>query len=181
MPAAHRRRPSAPALTRRSAVASLALGLTGVAAGCDPDHGAGERSPGVSGTSASTGGADPDVDLTDRVRRELGDLLALVSAAGARFGSLEHELRPFRELHRAHLAALDASAPNASVPGPELPRSPAAAMRAVLARERSGQARLADAAVAAASGVLARLLASMSAGMAQRLAVTTGPSRAASA
>jgi len=164
-------------VSRRAAVAGLTGGLSAGFAGlvaCDPDRGGRDRSPGVSAGSPTE---DPDLALVDRVSGELTELLALVTAVGARFGSLERRLRPFRELHQAHLEALDASsqaAPPSGSAAPAVPHAPAAAMRQLLARERRGHERLTEAAVAAASGQLARLLASMSAGVAQRLAVTTG-------
>jgi hypothetical protein len=159
-------------------VTTLVAGLVGAAA-CD-DHRT-SRDAG-SGVSAGTGapGQDADAALVDHVRSELTDVLAVVTAAGSASASLRARLRPFRELHRAHLAVLsDAHGTGASPTSTPAPTArqdgrsaPAAALHQVLQRERLTKARLADAAVSARSGTLARLLASMSAAVAQRVAVT---------
>ena len=137
---------------------------------------------------SSTGHADPDVALVERVRTELADILALVTATGAANDSLRGRLRPFRELHRAHLAVLTdagetgspAASPSGATGDLSVARSPASALHQVVRREQLTRARLADAAVAAESGTLARLLASMSAAVAQQLAAADGAGATAS-
>lgn len=164
-----------PVLSRRAAVAGLAGGVVGVLGltGCEASRRRHDAGSGLSGGSAATG-RGTDVGIVDRVTSDLSEVLGLVTAAGTEFGSLERRLRPFRELHRAHLAALsDTGGSSPSPSRPSLPRSPAAALRAVEERERVTRSRLADAAVAAESGALARLLASMSAGVAQQLAASS--------
>lgn len=147
--------PAGPRLARRTTLAlpvGVAAGLVTVA-GCDD----GSRSPGdAAPTSAPE--PDPDVALVDGVLEELDQALRLASAAGA---------VDLVALHRAHIEALEGTPP---VPGPRR-RVDAAAVRG---RERRLQAHLAEAAVAAASGALAGLLASMSAAVAQRLASAHG-------
>ena len=184
MPASPRRR-TAPVLTRRAAVTAIVAGLAGASA-CDDHRSTRHAGSGVSGGSGASGGSaaaggNPDVALVERVRTELADVLALATEAGTRFDSLRGPLRPFRDLHRAHLAVLDdhrstgSAGASAAPPAPGQlsgAHSPAAALHRLVVRERLTQARLADAAVAAESGTLARLLASMSAAVGQRLAAT---------
>ena len=100
---------------------------------------------------------------------ELGELSGLV-AAGSRYASLRTPLRALGELHAAHIEALDGERTVGDAPAVAF-AGPADALRRVRAREQQGQRRLAGWAVAAESGALARLLASMSAGVAQHLVV----------
>jgi hypothetical protein len=179
--------PRAAAATRRAAlggaVAALAAvsacdatqptGRTGAASGETPGAPSASASDAPSGTPAATPSADPDTALVDRVLTELAEVSALVAAA-TRFAPLRASMRTLAELHAAHRDALDGE--------PVAGRSPAAfagpaeALRRVRAREQQTQRRLADWALTAESGALARLLASMSAGVAQQLAVL--PARA---
>jgi hypothetical protein len=165
--------------TRRAALGG-ALASLAVVSACDvtqPTDHSGAASGPRSGTPAPTPTEDPDAALVDRVLVELGEVSALVAAA-TRFAPLRASMRTLGELHAAHRDALDG--------GPVTGRSPAAfagaaeALRRVRAREQQTQRRLAGWAVAAESGALARLLASMSAGVAQQLAVlpTALPARA---
>lgn len=95
---------------------------------------------------------DPDEALVD----EVVDRIAGTAARSGRVPELTG-------MHAAHLAALDAEAPVAT-----------AAPRAQLRRaERELRDYLEDAAMRADSGPLARLLASMSASVAQHLAALT--------
>jgi len=172
------RRPSPPALTRRTAVAGVLAGLAGmcVVTACDGNRGDDGTGPGVSDGSG-TPAADPDAALVTRVDDQLVELLTLVEALGARFGGLHARLRPWRDLHRAHLDVLDtATSPGPSSPAPDLAGvdSPTAALRVLASHERLAHARLVDASVAARSGALARLLASMAAAVAQRLTLLDG-------
>ncbi len=158
----------------RAPAAAVAAGL--VAAGCDLSGSAGPGtetpSPTASGFPgpSSTPAPDPDVELVARVRSEVAGAAALVTAAGAGRPALARELAPLARLHRRHLEALpgdDQEAPSAAVRG-----DATAARRRVRDREAGLQGALADAAMAASSGPLAALLASMSAAVAQRLVVT---------
>ena len=146
--------PLGPRLPRRSALrAGLVGGLAGlvVLTGCD-DRGE-TSSPGS--TSGSSPSVDPDSALVDEVLAELAVAEQTASAAG------ELELAT---LHRAHIEALDGEVPTEAAG-----RRPSAEV--VRRREQLLQAHLVDAAMAAQSGALARLLASMSAAVSQRLAV----------
>jgi hypothetical protein len=174
--------PRAPVATRRAALGGV-LATLAVVSACDvaqPTDPSGDASGGASGTGptgasatgsetpAPTPTEDPDAALVDRVLVELDEVSALVTAA-ARFPRLRASMRTLGELHAAHRDALDGE--------PVTGRSPVAfagaaeALRRVRAREQQTQRRLAGWAVAAESGALARLLASMSAGVAQQLAV----------
>lgn len=142
--------PAGPRLARRSAIALVVGPLAGLAAlsGCD------DGDPSPAGSPTATSDPDPDVALVDGVLHELGQALRLATAAG---------LADLVTLHRAHIDALGGAAPTT---GPGRPAEPAAVRK----RERRLQAHLVEAAVAAESGALARLLASMSAAVAQRTA-----------
>ena len=168
------------ATRRRLLRAPAAVVVTGLAvAGCDL---VGTQEPGgttpsltPSGTPAPTPtpAADPDETLVARVRGEVSEAAALVAAAGRGRPALRRELAPVARLHRRHLDALpgdDAGVASAQVLGDS-----AAARRRVEAREEALRAGLADAAVVASSGPLAALLASMSAAVAQQLAVREAP------
>lgn len=148
--------PAGPRLARRTTLALSAGVAAGVAAGlvavAGCDDGTGRR-------AAATPTPDPDVALVEGVLDELGRALRLASAAG---------MTDLVTLHRAHITALDGTPP---APGP-VRRVDAVAVRR---REHLLQAHLVEAAVAAESGPLARLLASMSAAVAQRLAPRVTP------
>lgn len=114
--------------------------------GCAGD---GDRSP---GTAPATG-LDPDRDLVDRVLDELANAEQLAVAAGVPALVL---------LHRTHIEALEGT--------PPAPAAGTATLAALRRHERRLQTRLVEASLAAQSGGLARLLASMSAGVSQQLA-----------
>lgn len=157
--------PSQPLLTTRRA--ALGVVTVGVVAGCS---GGGDDPTGTpSGPDASSPTApavDADTALVTAVTRQLSRAEATVAQALRAAPRLRAELGPFRELHRAHLAALgDAPAAGRPAQGAGDPRGLA------ITEEHRLQRALADAAVRAESGALARLLASMSAAVAQRLAV----------
>ena len=151
------------ATTRRTAVGAALAGLAAVS-GCDAGRHGTSGSPGVSAT------ADPDSALVDDVVGELTDLAGLVASVATAYPRLAPALKPFRQLHAAHLEVLGGDAPTASADAGSLPR-PSRALQEVRLREQRSQRRLVDASVAARSGDLARVLACMSAGAAQRLAL----------
>lgn len=156
----------------RAPAAAVAAGL--VAAGCDlagsAGPGAEASSPTASGTPGPTATppADPDEALVARVRIEVAESAAVVTAAAIGRPALTRELAPLARLHRRHLQALPGGDPQA--PSTQVRGDVAAARRRVRQREAALQTALADAAVEASSGPLAALLASMSAAVAQRLA-----------
>lgn len=134
-----------PAAPRLSRRSALAVGAGGVIAA----SGCGRAAP-----EAQRPGTAPDPD--EALVQEAVDRITATAARSGRVPALTR-------MHAAHLAALDAEAPPA-----------AAAPRAQLRRaERDLQTYLADAALRAESGPLARLLASMSASVSQHLAALT--------
>jgi hypothetical protein len=128
-------------------------------------------------TPAATTGAPVDADqaLVDDVVAELLRMGALVAQAQARFPGLRRSTAPWRRMHATHLEALSGNAVSPRAPGRLT--TAAAALRQVRTQEAQLQRRLADWSVAAGSGALARLLASMSAAVAQQLAAPAPPTR----
>jgi hypothetical protein len=152
---------------RTSRRTTLGGALAGVVllAGCD----LGSDDPG----SAPATAADPDDPDTGLVADVVDDLVAtltLVEAARHRHGSLRRQLAELAKVHRAHLEALGSSE-RPDRPGPRRAADADAALALVQRREQRLRGLLADRAVEAQSGRLARLLASMSAAVAQQLAV----------
>lgn len=143
-----------PALTRRTTLAVLGVGVgAGLVAlsGCEDDD---TTTPTAGPTADATPTSDPDSALVDRVLGELTHAAQL--AAAASFPELA-------ALHRAHIEALDGD-PAAGAGGAARAGAPA-----VRRAEQRLQHSLVDAAMQADSGALARLLASMSAAVSQRL------------
>jgi hypothetical protein len=155
----------APAL-RTSRRTTLGGALAGVAllAGCD----LGSDDPG-SGPAPTADPDDPDTSLVAEVVDDLVATLAVVEAARHQHGSLRRQLGELAKVHRAHLEVLGSN----ERPGRAGPRTADAdgALALVRRREQRHERRLTDRAVQAQSGRLARLLASMSAAVAQQLAV----------
>jgi len=143
-----------PPLTRRTALGGAVAGVV-VLTGC------GEHAP------RGVPEVDPDGALVDRAAAELDELVALVAAAGAT-RPLRRVLAPFEALHRAHRAVLPAGSPSDAPP--RVTGTADEDFRLVLRREEQARARFARWALAAESGPLARLLASMSAGIAAHVA-----------
>lgn len=154
--------------TRRTALGGALAGLVALA-GCEegrPDADPPEPAP-----------AAPDTALVEAVTAELDELVALVTIAADRRPLLAAGLAPFAALHQAHRAVLPDR--DAEPPRPRVAGSPREVAWQVLRREAQARNRLADWSVAAESGALARLLASMSAGVAAHLAASglAGPPR----
>lgn len=137
-----------------------------VLAGCDLDPPAADPPS----SSSPTTSADPDTALVDAVVAELDELVVLVTEAADRRPRLAPELAAFAALHQAHRSVLPERDGDATVP--RITGSPRAVGDQVRRRELQARSRLADWSVAAESGALARLLASMSAGVAAHLADT---------
>lgn len=169
--------PDRPALSRRAA---LSVGLAGLVAatGCEasevlsPEESpSGSPVPGASGSPGSTVTSeapdDPDAALVDEVAAALGEAAAVVAGAAA-VPSFRTVLAGLTALHAAHLEVLEKAPP--AVPSAGRAR-PEAAWTRVRAREAELQRQLAEWSVEARSGALAKLLAAMSAGVAQHLAV----------
>jgi hypothetical protein len=135
-----------------------------VLAGCD----LGSEDP-ASGRASSAGPDDPDAGLVEDVVGDIGVTWQLVESLRRRHDSLRRPLAGLAEVHEAHLRALGSN----TRPGRgSVPRGSARqALVQLRARELRHQRLLASRAGAAQSGRLARLLASMSAAIAQQLAV----------
>lgn len=139
-------------------------------AACDVDD---LRPPEVGGSPAPTAGAttapDADTVLVESLVAMVVGAQETVRLARRRFTSLRPALKPLVLMHRRHLDVLlqTEQQVRSSV---RVPRSAADALREVRTAERDLQNELADGAVQSHSGALARLLASMSASVAQHLA-----------
>ena len=155
--------------TRRTAIAGVVGGALALG-GCDGGDPTGDSSGTPSPTAATTTAApaDPDQALVDEVVAELDELIGLTAAAAAARRRIAPRAAAFEALHRAHREVLtdDELDEDSS---PSVTGSAKALDTRITRRERQAQARLAEWAVAAQSGPLARLLASMSAAIAQQL------------
>ena len=146
--------------------------MLAVTTGCDLDP-TGPGSEPSDGSPTGDGPSDPDAALVGTLRSEL---LAMVTVATQAATSpdvttaVRTTLVDLASLHLAHADALALTPSASSTPG----RAVVLPWPKVRARERRLQNRLADASVAARSGALARLLASMSAAVAQHLAAEGG-------
>jgi len=161
-----RPRPLPPAATTRRAAIGAALAGVATLSACDAGREEPSADPGVSTA------ADPDAGLVSNLTDEMTALLGTVTAVAATYPRLASTVRPWRELHEAHLEVLGhdtspAHAHRRRYSGPD------AALRDLRQREQRFQRRLVEASVSAQSGALARVLACMSAGAAQRLVPRT--------
>ncbi len=154
-------RPPALRTTRRTTLGGALAGVA-VLAGCDLGSGDPASSP-----SPSAGPDDPDAGLVEDVADDIVATQLLVEALRRRHGSLRRPLAGLARVHDAHLEVLGSSRRSGSRP----PRTGNAteALAVLRARELRHQRLLVDRALAAQSGRLARMLASMSAAVAQQL------------
>jgi hypothetical protein len=123
----------------------------------------------------SPAGLAPDVAIATSALAEIRAVRAAVSATLARFPASRSTLAPLIRVHRAHEAALvDAVPDRASTTGKPtryvVPRKRGKALTRLAAREQRLHDTLDGLALRAQSGQFARLLASMGAGVHQRLA-----------
>jgi hypothetical protein len=153
-------------LTRRTAL-TVTAAVTGLAsAACTSDSPDEPSDP----TSTSAPPVDADQELATSVAVDISVVGVFVDSLAQDFPALRSELRPLRRLHSAHAEAVGGF--DDSVPAPVPLAGGRAEALAELARtEQRLQRDLAAAAVRAESGTLAKLLASMSAAVAQHLAV----------
>lgn len=165
--------PARPAsATRRTTLGGVLVGALALS-GCDlgdldPRDDPTTAGGPATGTSGSTGTSrDPDADLVQDVLAETDELIGLVTAARDAWPGLRAPLAPLLAMHVAHRTALDGPTQGAS--RATVPATAAATARLVRTRERRAQRRFVGAARSADSGALARLLASMSAAVAQQL------------
>jgi hypothetical protein len=145
--------------TRRTTVAAVPLiALAGCRWGPEDD-----RSPEVEQAQ------DADADLVQTAAEAITRLSHAVARAGEEHIGLVAALAPLSAMHLAHLQVLDVTVDLTTVhTGQPDSRSALAAIRSEEARL---QTQLADLATSAVSGTLARALASMSAAIAQHVAV----------
>lgn len=156
--------------SRRGVLGGILLGVTATACELDPPR----DDPADAAPTATEGTPGPVVDHDTRLVRQAvaahGAALAVVSGIASARPPLARTVAPWRDLHLAHLEALEALEARVRVP-PQRQRGSATALRTRLRRQEEGlQRELADASVAAESGALASLLATMSAAVAQQLA-----------
>lgn len=149
--------------SRRTAIA-LALSVPLALAACDLDP----PSAGPSDAPTTTP-ALPDADVVASARKAILLTVALLEAVETRHRSLRIGIRPLLDLHAAHIEVLHDGSEDAAVEAPLPADTPPLARTQVFGAERSLADTLADAAREAASGDLARALASMSAAVAQRV------------
>jgi hypothetical protein len=151
--------------TSRRTTLGGALAGAALVAGCDLGS---DDDPG-SGPAPAADPDDPDTSLVAEVVDDLVATLAVVEAVRHRYGSLRRQLGELAKVHRAHLEALGSK----ERPDRAGLRTADAdsALALVRRREHRHERLLTDRAVQAQSGRLARVLASMSAAVAQQLAV----------
>jgi hypothetical protein len=148
-------------ISRRTALGGALVGV-GVLAGCD----LGSDDP-ASSQAPSAAPEDPDSGLVEQVGEDVAATLLLIESLRRRHASLRGPLGELARVHEAHLEVLGSR--RRSGRRPPRTNSAAQALTTLSTREKRHQRFLADRAVAAQSGRLARLLASMSAAVAQQL------------
>ena len=153
--------------TRRAVVAASGAAALGLAS-CTSDGSTSTPPPTGSGESSATepAAADPDQVALDRAVAITTDLL--VALEGAPPG-LDPAGR-LTALHTAHLEALHDATGASATPTAPVPAGPPLTPARLGRRELRAQRELARLAVAAESGALARVFASMSAGIAAAVA-----------
>ena len=162
-----------PTATRRGLL-TVGLGVLGVSvAACDLqdlDPRSPLPAPGTGATTTASPDPDSDETLVSEVVSLITDRRARVDAVRRRHGDLRQELGPLARMHVAHLRVLD---PDGSTDETDLPvlstaRS-AKDRRRVIQAERTLQQQVARAAERADAGQVAKVLASVSASIAQHL------------
>ena len=152
--------------SRRTALA-LALSAPLALAACDLDP------PTAEPSESPTVPPPPDAEVVASARQAILLTVALLEGVSARHRRLRADIRPLLRLHAAHLEVLDDGADDGAedeAVEPALPADTALMARTQVSdAESSLAAALADAARQAASGDLARALASMSAAVTQRV------------
>lgn len=147
-------------VTRRTATGAVAVGLLAVA-GCDLGDLDPRSAPEPAGDTPSAPPVDADTTLVAGVVTDLAVMLGETTGAA---GGVRRRFRRLARLHQQHLEELEPGTTATPGDGP-------LSATTLLRHEERLQRRLATAAVAAESGELARILASMSAAVAQQLAL----------
>jgi hypothetical protein len=154
-------------LSRRTTLGS-ALAAPLVLAACDIDPPSRDA-----GSSEATPPPPEDSELVATVVAALVDAGAVLAAAGAAVPALDARLDPLVAAHTAHRELLAGAVPDAELPSAApatLPPVAAGALRAVRRSEQQLLRTLRDGCLGAASGDLARVLASMAASTSQHVA-----------
>lgn len=158
--------PAGPRIARRTTLAGL-LALGGCSWGRSPDA--------TSGSAGGSSDQEYDQRLVDALVPTISRALSVIEVMAARFDLVAGRLAPLVAMHQAHLSVLGIT-DRPAAHGLVVPRQEAAALAALRLEEQGLQRELAAAATNARSGALARVLASMAAGVAQHLSgvLTTG-------
>ncbi len=157
--------------SRRSLIAGTVGLATLVVSGCSVDNPASDdKSP------RSVAALAPDVAVATQALAEIRAVRAAVSSTLSRHRPARPDLAPLVLMHRAHETTLVDAVPERARPKNDpapyvVPRKRAVAMRKLESREQRLHDTLAGLALRAQSGDFARLLASMGAGINQRLTV----------
>ena len=163
--------PATPRLVARRT--TLALGAVGLVACAGCDNGDDRAPADPFATPASHSDTDRDAALVDEILTTLASITGLVAKVGTAYPKVASPMTALRRMHDLHTEALGGT----PAIGPATGRvftDASAALMGVRREEQALQRRLVDAALNAESGRLARLLASMSAAVAQRLTVVPG-------
>lgn len=161
---------AAPLTLDRRRLLGIGVGTSGalLLAGCTGDDP--EATPSAAPSTIQEP-ADADTILAAQIADLVARMLARVDAAGGTGPQARRRLKALRAMHRAHLSVLEGE-PSADEPAlPGNVRNPNQAVAWVRRAEQKHAEDLVAAAVAARSGALARLLASMSASTTQHLEV----------
>jgi hypothetical protein len=161
---------TSPVASRRTALAGTLAGLVALAACDDDTSSSSEPVIGAStGATVATGPTDdPDAALVEQVTNQVLSALAAASSIRRSRQDLRRPLTRLVRMHQAHLLALGLKGDRAALHSIEVGADELVALRRA---ESTLQRQLTDASVAAESGALAEVLASMAAAVAQHLAV----------
>jgi hypothetical protein len=164
---------TAPATTSRRLALGLGLGLGMLPiAGCTFGDDAGQKH-GLTGSSTSD--EEADKALLDEARTEIAGMLDLLRRTSKRYPGISTPLAGLTALHEAHDDLLAESGTPSKGTRTKVPATSTDALGLVRNRERALQAEFAGLAVQAKSGPLARLFASMAAGIAQHAQAMPDP------
>lgn len=154
----------------RRGVLSGVLGIIALSA-CDVDDlrpPEDDSSPTPTPTASGSVPVEPDADarLAEDTAYTMAVTAVLVDQVRRDFPRLRQRLQPLVRMHRAHLEVLEAP-DDRSIPSPAPAATPAEALARLRTAEDALHQTLTTASVEARSGALARLLASVSASVAQ--------------
>lgn len=148
--------------SRRATIALVVAAPLGLSA-CELDP------PATTPPEAPSPPPVPDVEVVASARRTILQMVSSLEVVRLAEPRLRAELKPWLALHAAHLEMLDDGAVDEPLEDPGPAGDGPRARQRLLAQEALVASALADGARRAASGDLARALASMSAAVRQRL------------